>query len=123
MGGRAAGPLARGPLANPMIRVLLVAYLAGMVALGVYLAVSDDESAAEAFDRTRAEYTESYKPDGVSAQVLEHRLAEAERLVRELGVLERKERSVCRQLMALDSDPDSPIYRFAARRMAALAGR
>lgn len=125
---RAAGLLRSGPLARPAVRVVLAAYLAGMVALGVFFTARGDTTLADQFAPVRRQYAETYHPANVPPGVLKARLARAERLVDEIDALQRSEnwpaaRAGYRELMALDGDPASPFYRFAARQLGEIARR
>ena len=115
----------RGPLAKPLVRALLLTYILGVVALGLFFHSSS--SSRDDFEPVREDYA-LYRPAEASEVVLEGRLTRAAQLARRLEAFERREswtraRATCRELMALDSDPDSPIYRFAARRLGELAGK
>jgi len=122
------GLLSSGPLAKPLVRVVLVAYLVGLVALVVFIELQGERGSEHAFQAVRVAYGSRYRPEGVPQEELEARLERAAVLVRKLASYERTEswseaRAACRELMALDSDPDSPLYRFGARRLGTLARR
>lgn len=122
------GLLSSGPLRNPVVRVVLIAYLVGLVAVVVWVKLQGGSSAERAFQRVREAYSAGYQPEGVPEEELTARLEQAEVLVRKLTTFERTEnwteaRAACRELMALDADPQSPLYRFGARRLGDLAHR
>ena len=117
-----------GPLARPAVRAVLAIYLIALVALVVFLSLHGEPTVLDQFATTRREYLASYRPAGIDPEAKKARLARADRLVTDLFALERTEswegaRLACRELMAVDGDPHSPIYRFAARHLGALAGR
>jgi Inner membrane component of T3SS, cytoplasmic domain len=117
-----------GPLARPAVRVILVVYLVALVALAVILSLRGQPTILDQFAAVRQQYLASYRPAGIDPEVRKARLARADRLVADLFALERAEswegaRLACRELMAVDGDPRSPVYRFAARHLGALAGR
>ena len=116
-----------GPLAKPAVRAVLVVYLLGLLALAFYLATSEGNSTSAAWRQTRTEYAGHYLktlPQEAGAE----RLRRADQLVGELEAHLKTQRfdlarHLCHELMALDADPHSPLYRFAARRLGDLAGR
>lgn len=121
-----AGLWRSGPLARPAVRAALVVYLVALVALVTAAVHGSGADLDRAWERARSAYLESYATE-LPAAVRGDRLATAERLVGRLRALERSERweearNVCRRLMAIDGDPSSPIFRFAARRLGDLAG-
>ena len=118
-----------GPLARPAVRVLLAVYLLAMLLFAVFLASRGDDSAVRAYRQAREVYTEEYlSAADLPKTVREARLAKADRLAQELEAHVRGERwnlaeATCRELMTVDHDTDSPIYRFAARRLGEVADR
>jgi hypothetical protein len=117
-----------GPLARPVVRAVLAVYLTALVALVVFLSLRGQPTVLDQFAPARREYLASYRPAGIDPETKSARLARADRLVTELFALERAEswggaRLACREMMAIDGDPRSPVYRFAARHLGALAGR
>jgi hypothetical protein len=127
-----AGILKRGVLARPAVRTLVVVYLLIIVGFAFYLGSVREPSVARAFRAVSLDYRAHYRPPGwplrTVAGELANRTAEAGRLVGELEGMERAERwsearMVCRQIMDLDRDPASPLFRFAARETARLPPR
>jgi pSer/pThr/pTyr-binding forkhead associated (FHA) protein len=117
-----------GPLARPAVRAGLAVYLLALIVLGVFLSLRGETTVVDEFAPAHREYLARYHPAGVDAEERKLRLARADRLVADLFALERAEawegaRTACRQLMAIDGDPGSPIYRFGARHLGALADR
>jgi hypothetical protein len=123
--GASTAPLRRppatasGPLAKPAVRILLGVYLVGLILLGAYLALGSDATSDQGWEDARSDYA-SYASPTLSESEKTARLDRADALVRNLRVWEttsRKDeaRVVCAELMALDADPASPIYRFGAR--------
>lgn len=117
-----------GPLARPAVRVILAVYLIALIALAVFLSLGGQPTVLDQFAPARREYLVSYRPAGIDPEARRARLARADRLVTDLFALERAEswedaRLACRELMAIDGDPRSPVYRFAARYLGALASR
>jgi len=113
------GILSKGPLAKPGIRILLVVYLIGMLFVVVYLALDTDVATAQEWEEAQAAYA-SYGTEILSEEQRTTRLEAAAVLVRSLRMLETTQRRadarvVCAELMAIDGDPESPIYRFGAR--------
>lgn len=124
-GGGDRGILKRGLLQRPLVRGLLAAYLLGIVALALGMALRGESDPVRRFEPVGQSYAEEYRPEGVGEAALEDRLARARHLVQELARFERAGRrqeakQACRSLMALDADPASPVYRFAARRLGEL---
>lgn len=118
----------RGPLAQPLVRVLLVAYLVGLGGVATFFGLRSEPDVLAEFGATRQVYANDYLVRTLPPEHREERLERAERLLLKLQALERMEdwdeaRLACRALMALDGDPDSPVFRFAADRHADLAGR
>lgn len=112
-----------GPLANPGVRLALIAYLVALLALAVFLGVRGPGSGSADFLKAYSAYEERYLPSlSLGGDDQQKRLERATRLSAELEAHVQAERwnladGTCRQLMALDQDPDSPIYRFAAERL------
>ncbi len=113
------GILHEGPFANPLLRIGLGAYLAAMLVAFVYFALSDTDLNRD-WHRAREIYQTSYTPEGLSAEEKASRLDRADLIVSELHAYEATERwaaarIACEELMVLDRDPNSPLFRFAAR--------
>jgi hypothetical protein len=121
------GPLWRtGLLARPGVRAGLVVYLALLASLVLLATGSGADDVGALWEEARSSYLTEYHPEELGEEDRAERLEEAERLVDLLVTLERRERwdearLVCRRLMAIDRDPASPVYRFAAKRLGALS--
>ena len=119
----------RGALARPPVRLLLAAYLLGLLSLTVFLGARGGSSSESHYREARGEYAERYlRVQGYSQAERAERLSRADRLTSELEAHIRAERwtlarDSCRELMALDKDTRSPIYRFAVRRLGDLASQ
>ena len=103
---------------------MLAVYLLAIVAAFLYLQAGTGGPAADPWPRVVAAYA-AYRPEGVSDEDKSARLDRAEVLARELSALRRtgqwrKARAACRELMRLDKDHHSPIYRYAASILARL---
>lgn len=115
------------PRMSPLIKAVLGVYLLGLVGLGVFLAGRGGEAMTSTYAAAREEYSTRYAVAHSMAQGdLERRLNEADQLVVELMGHLRSERwqlaeDTCRQLMDLDRDVHSPMYRFALRSLGELA--
>lgn len=110
-----------GMLASPVVRSLLVVYLLGIAAVAVWLSWRGSLGAEVPDDwpRLGAAY-ESYQPEGVSEAEKARRARLAEAMLVRLRVLRTNERTkdvhrLCRELMRLDSDIESPLYRYGAK--------
>lgn len=119
-------PTKSGPLASPVVRAVLGVYLLGIVALAVWLGMSGGSGgiAADDWPDLRAEY-ETFAASGLSGPQLEARLERAEVLVRQLRALRTRgstleSERICRELMTIDRDIDSPLYRYGVRCLATL---
>jgi|GEM_PF-2462670 len=110
-----------GMLASPVVRSLLIVYLLAIAAVAVWLnwrgslggEIPDD------WPRLAAAY-EAYQPAEVSEAEKARRARLAEAMLVRLRVLRTNERvddvhSLCRELMRLDSDIESPLYRYGAK--------
>jgi pSer/pThr/pTyr-binding forkhead associated (FHA) protein len=115
----------KGPLSSPVVRTVIGVYLAGIVAVGLWLAIaSGDKAVADDWPALAAEY-ELYEPDSINDSARQGREMRAAVLVRELRALKTRGRGyeaekICRELMSLDRDIDSPLYRYGARCLASL---
>ena len=125
--GASQSLLSSGPLANPLVRGAVAVYLFALVALALLLAGGGDGPSRSFTDARRA-YEVGYLPDQVELEEARRRsrLDTVDRLRLELEAQLRSEqwtaaRDTCRRLMEVDGDPRSPIYRFAALRLAELA--
>lgn len=116
-----AVPAAEGPMSSPIVRAVLGVYVLGMVVVGVWLMLADDGSGAFADDwpALMTEY-EVYDSAGISDELRQSRTAKAERLVQELRLQKvqgygRGAETICRDLMSIDGDSQSPVYQYGAR--------
>jgi len=117
-----------GLLGKPLVRVLLVVYGVGILALVVFFSSRGSGDLTADFAEVREEYSMNYSQEGTAEDEIQARLGRADALILQLEIVQRKKdwqqaRKICRQLMALDSDPKSPVYQFAARQLGDLAGR
>lgn len=110
-----------GMLASPVVRSLLIVYLLGIAAVAVWLnwRASLGGEIADDWPKLDAAY-EAYQPVGVSEAEKARRTRIAEAMLVRLRVLRTNERTrdvhrLCRELMRLDSDIESPLYRYGAK--------
>jgi hypothetical protein len=106
-----------GPLSSPVVRVVLGAYLAGLVGLAVWLSLDSTGTASDEWPALAAAY-DTY--EGSSPEAKQSRTIRAESLVRQLRVLKvqgegRAMEPICRELMSLDGDAKSPLFQYGAR--------
>lgn len=118
-------PSKPGPLSSPVVRAVLGVYLAGMVAVVVWLGLgSGGPIAADDWPELKAAY-ESYTADSMTGAERDSNLARAEILLRELranrtqGNGQQIER-LCREIMRIDRRTDSPLFRYGAGCLASL---
>lgn len=117
-----AGTAKKGPLSSPVVRAVLVVYLGGLLVLGLWFAVAGDEgSVADDWPELLASY-EAWQDPEVGGDEWAEREARAQLLVRELRALKTQGRgrtsALCRELMSIDGDVASPLYRYGARCLA-----
>lgn len=110
-----------GPLASPVVRAVLVVYLGGLLAILAWLMLgsSGDLYVADDWPELEQAYA-SYETPTLSNEERARRLAFAQQTVSRVRVLRIKERSadvhkLCRELMSLEADINSPIYRYGAK--------
>lgn len=119
-----ADVVSQGPLSSPIVRAVLGIYLLGMVAAGVWLYVSGDDGALAVDDwPALAAAYENYKVGEMPEELRLTRASRAEFLVRELRLLKmqglnRDTEQICREIMSIDKDSKSPLYRYGARCLA-----
>ena len=112
--------LKQGPLSSPIVRTVIVVYLVGMAAVGLWFGVfAGDDVVADDWPALIAAY-ENYQTEDVPQDVWAARAAQAERLVRELRELKKQGRRpeierICRELTHIDRDADSPLYKYGLR--------
>ncbi|HNP34703.1 MAG TPA: FHA domain-containing protein [Woeseiaceae bacterium] len=115
--------LKKGPLSSPVVRTVIGVYLLGMLVVGLWLAHSaGDKGVADDWPELLIEY-QAYRPDSVDDSDWQQREERGAILVRELRALKTRGRgydaeSICRELMSLDRDSESPVYRYGARCLA-----
>jgi pSer/pThr/pTyr-binding forkhead associated (FHA) protein len=120
------GVLSSGPLASPLIRAVLAVYLLGIVAVAVWINVSNSGPSFD--DSASADLKSSYTKWGeerFSADELESRLSQIDADLETLRVAIAREqkqtaRIICRRLRAMDATEESPVYRYAATCLAQL---
>jgi pSer/pThr/pTyr-binding forkhead associated (FHA) protein len=110
-----------GPLRSPLVRTLLVVYLLGIVAVALWFSWRGGapKTIGDDWPELGAAY-EAYEPANVDAKEKARRTRYAEAILVRLRVLRANERDedvrrLCRELMRLDSDILSPLYRYGAR--------
>jgi pSer/pThr/pTyr-binding forkhead associated (FHA) protein len=117
-----AGALAKaGPLASPVVRALLGVYLLGILGVVGWLMTrpTDGTHVADDWPTLEPAYAE-YIAENLDEQTQAARMEKAAGIVNQLRVLRIKERTedvnhLCRELMAIDADIKSPVYRYGAK--------
>lgn len=117
-----SGPLVKqGPLSSPIVRAVLGVYLAGIAGVAIWLGLAGSDSAAAADDwpALKTAY-ESYGAEWLDAEQRAANLERAELLVRQLRALrtqgaDRGIERVCREIMRIDGEIDSPLFQYGAR--------
>jgi pSer/pThr/pTyr-binding forkhead associated (FHA) protein len=110
----------QGLLASPLVRSVIGVYLLGMVVLVIWLSISGgDRKVTDDWPQLAKAYA-AYQPEGVSAETLSENAARAEILVHELRVFKTQGqrnnvRQLCREIMSIDQDINSPLFRYGAR--------
>lgn len=118
---KAAKATKKGPLSSPVVRVVLGVYLAGIVGVALWLGVFADADAIAADDWPGLESAyQAYGPADLTEEERESRLVRARTLVRELRALrtqgiEQGTGSICREMMRIDRDSQSPFYLYGAK--------
>ncbi len=116
--------VSQGPLSSPIVRALMGIYLLGMVAVGLWLYLGSDDGALAADDwPALAAAYEDYKVGEISDELRSARASNAEALLRELRLLkmqglERDTKRICREIMSIDKDSQSPLYQYGVRCLA-----
>lgn len=110
-----------GPLRSPIVRTVLAVYLLGILAVALWFSWRGGapEEITDDWPELGAAYKE-YEPAGVDAKEKARRTRYAEAILVRLRVLRANERDedvrrLCRELMRLDADIQSPLYRYGAR--------
>ena len=119
-------PVAKqGPLASPVVRAVIGVYMAGMGAVGIWFALAGDDSlvAADEWPAIEAAY-QIYAPEVMDESEHSARMARAEFLVSKLRIQRTQRKTddvdrICRELMSLDGDAQSPLFQYGARCLAA----
>jgi hypothetical protein len=114
----------KGPLSSPIVRAVIGVYLLGIIVVAIWLGVlaGGDDIAADDWPGLEAAYL-AYESSGLSEDERDQRLARAETLVRDLralrtqGTYQGRDR-ICRELMRIDRDSQSPLYRYGAHCLA-----
>jgi hypothetical protein len=115
--------LKKGPLSSPIVRAVLGVYLAGMFAVAVWFAIaSGDGIVGDDWPALLTAY-QAWQTKDIADEMWRAREARGELLVRELRALRTQGRrnntqAICRELMSIDSEIDSPLYRYGARCLA-----
>lgn len=111
----------QGPLSSPIIQAVLGVYFLAMVAVFVWLMLSDDggPTAGDDWPALAAAY-DNYQAGEMPGDIRSTRAARAEDLVRKLRVMRtrksnRDAEKICREMMSIDKDSKSPLYRYGAR--------
>lgn len=110
-----------GMLASPVVRAILGIYLLGMIAVGLWfgMGAGGESEIKDDWPELAANY-EKYNPEGLSEAVKIERQGQAQNMVIRLRVLRVNKQTadtkrVCREIMQLDADINSPLYRYGAR--------
>ena len=114
-------PKKKGPLSSPVVRAVIGVYLLGLVGVAVWISSFDSGSgvAPDEWPALQAAY-EAYDHPSFSEEEKAARTERAKVLVLRLRALRTRERTqdieaLCREIMGLDSNTDSPLYRFGAQ--------
>ncbi|MDB4261614.1 FHA domain-containing protein [bacterium] len=119
-GEKTQSAVSSGPLASPLVRAVIGVYMAAMIGVVVWL--SSSASVGPIIDdwpRLEREYA-AYEPVGVPPAVLAQRSMQAQQLVREMRVLRMQRlrgdvKKICREIMSLDEDIESPLFKYGAK--------
>ena len=110
----------KGPLASPVLRAVLGVYLGGILIVGLWVALSPEAGVAgDDWPALEAAYR-AYQGEELTAEEWLAREERAKELVRELRALRTRDvdsqtrNLICRELMSIDSDARSPLYRYGA---------
>lgn len=109
-----------GPLASPLVRIILAVYLLAIVGLAVWLSQGNSKTAynAEEIATLIARY-EVWANNNYDEKVVAAKLDVIDKRTATLQVLlsqgdRRAARVICRELMAVDGSIKSPLYQYAA---------
>jgi hypothetical protein len=116
---KTAATASSGPLSSPVVRVVLAVYLLGMVGVAVWLQLGSGGETNDEWPALAAAY-DAYEGALSSEDVKKARAARAETLVRQIRVLkirgaQRDTAPLCRELMSIDGEVKSPLFRYGAR--------
>jgi hypothetical protein len=110
-----------GLLGSPVVRTLLVVYIAAIIAVAGYLSWRGDRKGEirDDWPELSAAYAD-YQPAGLEESEKARRAQLAEAILVRLRVLRANERKeaverLCRELMRLDADIKSPVYLYGAK--------
>ncbi len=111
---------AKGPLSSPVVRAVIGVYLLVIIVVAIWLGVvaGGDSIAGDDWPSLETAY-QAYVPSGLSAEERDLRRANAKTLVRELRALRTQgtdegRARICRELMRIDRDAQSPLYQYGA---------
>lgn len=109
-----------GPLASPLVRLVLAVYLLAIAGLAAWLSQDNSANAynAQEVATLKARY-EVWANDTYDEEVVAAKLDVIDKRTATLQVLlsrgdRRAARVICRELMAVDGSIKSPLYRYAA---------
>lgn len=115
-----------GPLASPLVRMVLAVYLLGILGVALWLSQGSGASAFNAQEvvalKTRYE---TWASSAYNDETVATNLAMIDNRTATLQVLlsrgdRRAARVICRELMAVDGSIKSPLYQYAATCLAKL---
>lgn len=123
---KASSVASSGLLGSPVVRALLVVYLAAILAVAAYLGWRGDggREIRDDWPQLQQDY-EQYQPQGLDEAEKLRRAEMAEAMLVRLRVLRANNRDrevtrLCQELMRLDADIRSPIYRYGAKCLGSL---
>lgn len=109
-----------GPLASPLVRIVLAVYLLGIVGVALWLSADSGAGSfnAQQVATLKTQY-ESWASASYDEQTIAANLAMIDKRTATLQVLlsrgdRRGARVICRELMAVDASVKSPLYQYAA---------
>ena len=110
-----------GPLASPLVRIVLAVYLLAILGVAFWLSQDNVENAYNAQEVAifKTQYQiwagETYEDDMVAAKLdlIDKRMATLQVLL--LQGDRRAARVICRELMAVDGLIESPLYQYATK--------
>lgn len=108
-----------GPLSSPVVRIVLLVYILGLIGVVIWATDSGEEAQPGAdWAQLAAEYAD-YRPAGISESEFDRRTERARKLILELSAVRKQNlyyeaEQICRELMSLDRDINSPLYQYGA---------